>query len=163
MTDHVIWWWTRITIIVKIFDIDIIIDTLCERFLSCSVVRRLKTKRLTRLSVYVERKNVCKCSLVYLQVGSYFKAFCWPNLFRTFCRVSFFYSGTVTREVKRGKRDFHDGATGRNAWKERGIKGFTLFYTPPCPTFSGPALRENVNEILSSLLIFQSSEMFISA
>ena len=60
----------------KDFDIDIIIDTLCERFLSCSVVRRLKTKRLTRLSVYVERKNVCKWSLVYLQVGSYFKAFC---------------------------------------------------------------------------------------
>ena len=29
----------------------------------------MKTKRLTRLSVYVERKIVYKCSLVYLQVG----------------------------------------------------------------------------------------------
>ena len=76
-----------ITILLKIFDIDIIIDTLCERFFSCSVVsyqgpcakskfRRLKTKRLTRLNVYVKRKNVCKWSLVYLQVGSYFEAFC---------------------------------------------------------------------------------------
>ena len=59
-----------------------IIDTLCERFFSCSVVsyqgpfakskfRRLKTKRLTRLSIYVERKNVCKWSLVYLQVRKF--------------------------------------------------------------------------------------------
>ena len=29
----------------------------------------MKTKRLTRLRVYVERKNVCKWSLVYLPVG----------------------------------------------------------------------------------------------
>ena len=29
----------------------------------------MKTKRLFRLSVYVERKIVCKWSLVYLQVG----------------------------------------------------------------------------------------------
>ena len=29
----------------------------------------MKTKRLTRLSVYVERKKVCKWSLVYSQVG----------------------------------------------------------------------------------------------
>ena len=78
---------------------------------------------------------------------------------------NYFYSGMVTREVKRGKRDFQDGATGRNAIKgqERGIKGFTLFYTPPCPTLSGPAVGENVNEIPSSFLIFQSPEMFISA
>ena len=29
----------------------------------------MKAKRLTRLSVYVERKKVCKWSLVYLRVG----------------------------------------------------------------------------------------------
>ena len=74
--------------------------------------RRLKTKRLT---VYVERQHVCKWSLVYLQVGSYFKAFYGESVF--------LYSGTVTREVKRGKRDFQDGATGRNAIKGQERKG----------------------------------------
>ena len=29
---------------------------------------------------------------VYLQVGSYFKAFCSPNLFPTFCRVSILFT-----------------------------------------------------------------------
>ena len=38
-----------------------------------------------------------------------------------------------------------------------GIKGFTLFYTPPCPTLSGPALGENVNEIPSSFFNFSVS------
>ena len=35
----------------------------------------------------------------------------------------FFYPGTVTREVKRGKRDFQDGATGRNAIKGQERRG----------------------------------------
>ena len=65
----------------RFFDSDIIIDTLCERMFSSLCLtwghlhkggldyRRMKTKRLTRLSVYVEHKNVCKWSLVYLHVG----------------------------------------------------------------------------------------------
>ena len=65
----------------RVFDIDIITDTLCERIFSCLCLtwghlhkgdldcRRMKTKRLTRLSVYVESKNVCKWSLAYLHVG----------------------------------------------------------------------------------------------
>ena len=36
---------------------------------------------------------------------------------------NYFYSGMVTREVKRGKRDFQDGATGRNAIKGPERKG----------------------------------------
>ena len=145
MTDHVIWWWTRMTISVKIFDTDIIIDTLCERFLSCSVVRRLKTKRLTRLSVYVERKNVCKWSLVYLQVGSYFKAFRWPNLFLTFCRVSIFFllwngnergstwKAGFSRWRNRQKRDKGPG-------KEGELKGLHHFILPPVPPCLDPPL-----------------------
>ena len=88
-----------------------------------SKFRRLKTKRLTRLSVYVERKNVCNWSLVYLQGGSYFKAFCWPFFFNILSSQNYFYSGMVTREVKREKRDFQDGATGRNAIKGQERKG----------------------------------------
>ena len=34
-----------------------------------------------------------------------------------------FHSGTVTMEVERGKRDFQDGATGRNAIKGQERKG----------------------------------------
>ena len=32
-----------------------------------------------------------------------------------------FYSGMVTREVKSGKRDFQDGATGRNSMAFRTV------------------------------------------
>ena len=35
----------------------------------------------------------------------------------------FFHPGTVTMEVERGKRDFQDGATGRNAIKSQERKG----------------------------------------
>ena len=80
-----------------------------------------------------------------------------------------FYSGMVTREVKSGKRDFQDGATGRNSmafrtvlcmWRKRPekegeIKGFTLFPpVPPCPT---PALGERKG---NSKIFFLSPEMF---
>ena len=52
------------------------------------------------------------------------KLFVDPICFENFVEsVFFFYSGTVTREVKRGRRDFHDGATGRNAIKVQERKG----------------------------------------
>ena len=54
-----------------------------------------------------------------------------------------------SRWSNRKKRDKRPGK-GR-------IKGFTLFYIPPCPTLSGPALGENVNEIPSSFFHFSVS------
>ena len=51
-------------------------------------VQTYETKRLTRLSVYVERKNVCKWSLVYLQAGKFLWSFLLTQFFLTFCRVS---------------------------------------------------------------------------
>ena len=42
------------------------------------------------------------------------------------------------------------------------LKGFTLFYTPPLSHLVWNRLEENVNEIPSSFLIFQSPGMFIS-
>ena len=56
--------------------------------------RSLKTKWLTRLSVYVERKNVCKWSLVYLQVGKFLWSFLLTQFFLTFCRVGIFFFWT---------------------------------------------------------------------
>ena len=48
---------------------------ICERFFSCLCLTwghlHKELKFRTRLSVYVERKNVCKWSLVYLQVGKF--------------------------------------------------------------------------------------------
>ena len=116
--------------------------------------RRMKTKRLNRLSVYVERKNVCKWSLVYLHVGNLLWSFFLTQFFSNIVESVLFYSGMVTREVKSGKRDFQDGETGRNSiafrtvlcmWRKRpekegGIKGFTLF--PPVPPCPKPALGE---------------------
>ena len=49
-------------------------------------VQTYETKRLTRLSVYVERKNVCKWSLVYLKAGKFV-----GQIFLTFSRVSVFF------------------------------------------------------------------------
>ena len=45
--------------------------------------RRMKTKRLTRLSVYIERKNVCKWSLAYfcLHVGQLLWSFFFAQFF----------------------------------------------------------------------------------
>ena len=109
----------------------------------CLDYRRMKTKRLTRLSVYVESKNVCKWSLAYLHVGKLLWSFFFGQLVLPFCRVSIVLlctdSGTVTRKVTSGKWDFQDGATGRNSitfgpilcmWRKkakkgRGIKGKT--------------------------------------
>ena len=54
-------------------------------------VQTYETKRLTRLSVYVERKNVCKWSLVYLQAGKFLWSFLLTQFFLTFCRVSVFF------------------------------------------------------------------------
>ena len=51
------------------------------------------------------------------------KLFVDPIFFNILSSQNFFYSGTVTREVKRGKRDFQDGATGRNAIKGQERKG----------------------------------------
>ena len=104
--------------------------------------RIIKTKRLTRLSVYVERKNVC------LQVERLLWRFCWPNfyLFLSSQYCFFFNSETVRREVKSEKWDFQDGRSGRNAiafrnilWRKKvrkagGIEEFALFLlVPPCP------------------------------
>ena len=89
-----------------------------------SKFRRLKTKRLIRLSVYVERKNVCNWSLVYCGKWEVtLKLFVDPIFFNILSSKIFFYSGMVTREVKRGKQDFQDGATGRNAIKGQERKG----------------------------------------
>ena len=114
----------------------------------------MKTKWLTRLSVYVERKNVCKWSLAYLHVGKLLLAFFFTQFVSNIVESVLFYSGMVTREVVSEKRDFQDGATGRNSiafrtvlcmWRKRpekegGIKGFTLF--PPVPPCPKPALGE---------------------
>ena len=43
------------------------------------------------------------------------------QFFSNILSSQFFYSGTVTREVKSGKWDFHDGRTGRNAIAFRNI------------------------------------------
>ena len=43
------------------------------------------------------------------------KLFFLPNFFFNIVESVLFYSGMVTREVKSGKRDFQDGATGRNS------------------------------------------------
>ena len=51
------------------------------------------------------------------------KLFVEPIFFQHFVKSVFFYSGTVTRDVKRGKRDFQDGAAGRNAIKGQERKG----------------------------------------
>ena len=51
--------------------------------------RRMKTKRLTRLSVYVERKNVCKWSrLIYMWESCFEAFFFFAQLVLPFCRVS---------------------------------------------------------------------------
>ena len=99
--------------------------------------RIIKTKRLTRLSVDVERLTLLLTQFFSIFVESIF----------------FFYSETVRREVKSGKWDFQDGRSGRNAIafrnilrrkkakKEGGIEGFALFLpVPPCP---GTALGES--------------------
>ena len=51
------------------------------------------------------------------------KLFVGPIFFNILSSQNYFYSGMVTREVKRGKRDFQDGATGRNAIKGQERKG----------------------------------------
>ena len=82
-----------------------------------------------------------------------------------------FYSGMVTRKVKSGKRDFQDGATGRNSiafstvlcmWREkagksRGNKG--LHYSRRSHLVQDPPLGKG-KEIPRSFFIIQSPEMF---
>ena len=76
------WWWTHKTISWKIFWYWHYQDwQSLWRIFSCLCLtwghlhkggldyRRMKTKRLARLSVYVERKNVCKWSPAYLHMG----------------------------------------------------------------------------------------------
>ena len=56
-----------------------------------SKFRRLKTKRLIRLSVYVERKNVCNWSLVYCGKWEVtLKLFVDPICFEHFVESVFF-------------------------------------------------------------------------
>ena len=43
------------------------------------------------------------------------KLFFFTQFFSNIVESVLFYSGMVTREVERGKRDFQDGATGRNS------------------------------------------------
>ena len=82
-----------------------------------------------------------------------------------------FYSGVVTRKVKSGKRDFQDGATGRNSiafstvlcmWREkagksRGNKG--LHYSCRSHLVQDPLLGKG-KTIPRSFFIIQSPEMF---
>lgn len=87
------WWWTHKTISLRIFwywhyywqSLWRIFSSLCltwgNLYKGGFDYRRMKTKRLTRLSVYVERKNVCKWSLVYLHVGKLLWSFFFAQFF----------------------------------------------------------------------------------
>ena len=133
--------------------------------------RRIKTKRLTRLSVYVERKNVCKWSLFCLHVGKLLWSFFFTQFFSNTVESVLFYSGMVTREVKSRKWDFQDGATGRNSivfrivlcmWRKRPekegeLKG--LHYSRRSHLVQDPPLGKG-KEIPRSFFIIRSPEMF---
>ena len=62
----------------------------------------MNTKSLTRFSVQIERKSVCKWSMVYLDMENLLQSFLlnqfFANMYLLSCQY-LFYSGTVTREV----------------------------------------------------------------
>ena len=102
---------------------------------------------------------------------SCFEAFFFTQFFSNIVESVLFYSGMVTREVKSGKRDFQDGATGRNSiafrtvlcmWREKArkrgeIKG--LHYSRRSHLVQDPPLGKG-KEIPRSFFIIQSPEMF---
>ena len=100
-----------------------------------------------------------------------FEALFFTQFFFNIVESVLFYSGMVTREVKSGKRDFQDGATGRNSiafrtvlcmWREKAgkwgeIKG--LHYSRRSHLVQDPPLGKG-KEIPRSFFIIQSPEMF---
>lgn len=108
-------------------------------------------------NVYVESKYLCKWSVFFFYLWkSFFEAICWANFFLNLIlsrQFFFIYSGAVKGEVKSGKRDFQDGATGRNkiifrnifwSWRQRNQKEKwnqrSFHYSSPIPPYPRPVL-----------------------